>query len=532
MKKFKKMMLTGIACCLYVSGLMAGGIVTNTNQSVHFLRNPARTASFEIDAVYTNPAGLALLPHNGFYFSLNNQSAFQTRTITSQLPYFTGYGGSDVKSYKGKATAPFIPSFMGAYKTNKLVISFDVGVIGGGGELTFDKGLPSFEAPISVLPVQLTANGIPTNQYSVDAYFKGSSMIIGGQLGITYAFNDVVSAYAGARINILNNSYEGHLRNISVNPQHPVLNPTGAMMQAVTFFNTAKQAAQTASSSLQPIIDAGAGSYTLNQLVAIGQMQPAQLAQLAGGLGMSPETVGALSVNQVQGAFNQAAASYGANAAQVADKNLENSQSGMGITPILGLDLHFDRLNIGMKYEFLTKMDIENKTKQDDTGMFPDKAKIPNDIPAIFTLGAQYEIGSGVSVSAGYHHFFDSNARMQNDKQKLINGGINEFLLGGEWKINKTFLISAGGQVTRTGVTDGYQSDMSFSLNSYSVGFGGAVNLSESVRINVGYLFTNYSDWTKDRPNPLYSSSITPYATKDIFARTNKAFGIGLDFRF
>jgi hypothetical protein len=535
MKKTKKIMLTGLACCFYVNGLLAGGILTNTNQSVHFLRNPARGASLEIDAVYTNPAGLVKLPNNGFYFSLNNQSAFQTRTITS---FFThpngGYGGLavvDGKDFKGTATAPVIPSLMGAYKNGKWVVSFGVGVIGGGGTLTFDQGLPSFEAPISAIPPQLTEKGVPTSQYSVDAYFKGSSMIIGGQLGITYALSDMFSVYAGARINAVSNSYVGHLKDISINPTHPALNPSGNMMLAATFFNNAKQAAQTASASLQPAINAGAGSYTLDQMVASGQMSQAQVNQLAGGLGMSPQALGTLSLNQVQGAFNQAAATYESSAAQTADKNLDNTQSGKGITPIIGVNFNFDKLNIGAKYEFRTNMSIENKTTIDDTGLFPDGDKIPYDIPAIFTLGAQYEVVSGVSVSAGYHHFFDSDAKMANDKQQHINGGINEFLLGAEWQINKLFLISAGGLVTRTGVTNDYQSDMSYSLNSYSIGFGGAVNVSKSVRINVGYLFTNYKDWAKVYTHSPVSSS-PQLINCDIFRRTNKAFGIGLDFRF
>ena len=39
---------------------LAGGYLTNTNQSVSFLRNPARLATFELDGAYSNPAGLAL----------------------------------------------------------------------------------------------------------------------------------------------------------------------------------------------------------------------------------------------------------------------------------------------------------------------------------------------------------------------------------------------------------------------------------------------------------------------------------------
>ena len=50
-------------------------VVTNTNQHVAFLRMLARGASIDIDGVYSNPAGLAFLPEDGLYLSLNGQSA-------------------------------------------------------------------------------------------------------------------------------------------------------------------------------------------------------------------------------------------------------------------------------------------------------------------------------------------------------------------------------------------------------------------------------------------------------------------------
>ena len=523
----KKFFVTMIALSSFLS-VYAGGLLTNTNQSVHFLRNPARGASMEIDAVYTNPAGLAKLPENGWHFTFNNQSAFQTRTITSTFTPFAGYGGDATKEFKGKTTAPIIPSLFAAYKMNKWVFSANLGVIGGGGTITFDDGLPSFEAPISMLPMQLNASGLSTTKYSVDAYMKGSSIIYDGQLGVTYAINDMFSVYAGGRVNFMNNSYVGHLRDISFNPYHSVLNPTGEMVLATTFFTNAKTLALGAASSLQPLIDGGAGGLTLNELIAMGLMKPDAAAQLAGGLGLSPQEAGGLTVDYMQGAYNQAAATYESSANQTADKNIDCTQSGIGITPILGFNFNWRNLNVGVKYEFITKMDIKNKTKIDDVNQFPDGVKTPNDIPAWLSVGAQYKIIPSVSVSAGYHHFFDSDAKMANDKQKYINGGINEYLLGAEWRINKRFLVSAGGQLTKTGVTDDYQTDMSYSLDSYSVGLGGAVYITEKIRINLAYFFTQYEDWTKEFTN--YNG--LPFPGTDVYSRTNNVVGIGIDFRF
>ena len=532
----KKFFVTIIALSSFLS-VYAGGLLTNTNQSVHFLRNPARGASMEIDAVYTNPAGLAKLSTNGFHFSVNNQSAFQVRTITTTFEPFKGFGGEDTKVYEGKASAPIIPSLFAAYKMDKWVISLNLGVIGGGGKATFDNGLPSFEAPISMLPLQLSGNGLPTTQYSLNAYMEGSSIIYDGQLGVTYAINDMFSVYAGGRLNFVNNSYVGHLKDISFNPRHPMLNPTGEMMLATVFFTNAKNLAQGTAASLQPIIDLGAGGATLNDIIAMGQMTQEQLAQLAGGLGLSADQAGGLTVNYVQGAYNQAAAVYEDSANQTADKRIDCTQSGFGVTPILGFNFNWEKLNVGVKYEFITKIDIKNKTKIDDVNQFPDGVETPNDIPAWLSIGAQYEVIPSVKVSAGYHHFFDSDAKMAKvkdpatgdlvGKQNFIDGGMNEYLLGVEWQINPMFLVSAGGQVSRTAVTDLYQADMSYSLNSYSIGFGGAVNITEKIRVNLAYFFTNYEKWTKEFTN--YNG--LPLPGKDVFSRTNQVFGIGVDFR-
>ena len=52
---------TFIALSLLSGSLMAqaGGLLTNTNQHISFVRMMARGASHEIDAVYSNPAGVA-----------------------------------------------------------------------------------------------------------------------------------------------------------------------------------------------------------------------------------------------------------------------------------------------------------------------------------------------------------------------------------------------------------------------------------------------------------------------------------------
>jgi len=465
-----KKLFTLIAAFSIGVSAFAGGLVTNTNQSVHFLRNPAQDASTDIDAAYSNPAGLIYLS-DGFHFSLTNQSAFQTRTVTSTFAPFAAFGGSATKEYNAKTNAVLIPSFQFAYKKNKLALSSSFAIIGGGGKATFSNGLPSFEAPVSMIPLSLTAAGINTTKYSMEQYLNGEQFIFGFQGNATYKFNDVISGAVGVRINYLTGSYDGYLRNIQINPQHPLLNPSGNMMSANTFFTNA---------------------------------------------GMT------------------------AKAAMTANKEVDCKQTGWGITPLLGLDIRpLDNLLIGLKYEFGTKIDVTNNTRVDNTGLYPDGQVNRNDIPALLTIGAQYTLDK-LKISGGYHHFYDTDAKLPNDRQNSINNGLNEYLLGAEYSINKLFLVSAGGQLTRSGVTDDYQKDMSYSLNSVSIGFGGAVNLTKQLRLNVAYFFTNYDKWTKVvEKDKVFNAAAntkgyngTGLGGTDVFDRTNTVIGVGIDYKF
>eukprot|EP00825_Cyclidium_porcatum_P013246 TRINITY_DN16984_c0_g1_i2.p2 TRINITY_DN16984_c0_g1~~TRINITY_DN16984_c0_g1_i2.p2 ORF type:complete len:117 (+),score=45.63 TRINITY_DN16984_c0_g1_i2:144-494(+) len=62
--------------------------------------------------------------------------------------------------------------------------------------------------------------------------------------------------------------------------------------------------------------------------------------------------------------YAAAAASATGVAIKTADKELDCDQTGWGITPIIGADFKMNRLNIGVKYELKTKLNIEKKKKK------------------------------------------------------------------------------------------------------------------------------------------------------------------------
>ena len=203
-----KRKLASFFIALGFSGVvMAGGILTNTNQSAMYVRMMARDATLGLDAVYFNPAGLSLL-NDGFYLSINNQTLGQTRWITSD------YSSLNHSDYTGKVFAPLFPDLYATYKKGNLAVSLGFMPIGGGGGAKYDKGLPSFEYGIANLVPSLNSFGV--TGYSADINFEGTSVFFGYQANISYKLNDMLSIAVGGRYVTAKNTYSGSIKNIIV----------------------------------------------------------------------------------------------------------------------------------------------------------------------------------------------------------------------------------------------------------------------------------------------------------------------------
>ena len=137
----RKLFLAAVAAFAVSASSYAGGYLTNTNQNASYLRNPARLATFELDGAYSNPAGLAWIGE-GWHFMFNWQNAAQTRKITSTFAPFAqnvNQLGNPTKTFKGEASAPFIPSLDVAYQKGKFTASMHFGITGGGGKCDYSK---------------------------------------------------------------------------------------------------------------------------------------------------------------------------------------------------------------------------------------------------------------------------------------------------------------------------------------------------------------------------------------------------------
>ena len=546
----KKFTLLTLGIILSTSFLMAGGLVHNTNQSAAWSRMLSRGASVEIDAVYFNPAGLTKLG-DGFHIGISSQSIFQTQTITSTFPFL------NEEKYTGKISAPVFPSVYLAYKTGKFVFSAGFLAIGGGGGATFDKGVPMMEVPIASLVPAF--GGPPTNVtgYSVNMEFAGTSVYWGLQAGVSYEINENVSIFAGARYIMAKNTYKGHIRDITLKfAEGPDQRADEFMVATAGVAEGYALVATGAAESIAPAVTAGYDTLTWAQAVQNGILTELQSLQLQGGLvqfGVPAEQVAGMDLQTAMGTYSGVATSLDNQAAQLlggaalmGDQEGDITQTGSGITPIIGANLSFfeDKLNIGLKYEFQTKMDLTNKVdpnkgfaigmNPDGTPiyMFPDGAKTNADIPAMASIGVDYRIIEPLKVSVTYHTYFDKNTgwakTAEDNKKPEIDKNFWEFAVGLEYSITDNFLLSGGYLRAQTGVTQAYQSNLGFSLTTNTMAFGGAYKINDMFRLNLGGYYTMYDEQTYDMGYaPMGSEIVIPY--KETYLKSTFAVAIGVD---
>ena len=444
----------------------AGGLMTNTNYHIAFDRMMARGASTEIDAVFSNPAGLAW-GYDGFQMSLNFQKPWQNRDITY----------NDVK-YEGVASAPIVPALFAAYKKDRWAVSGMIGIVGSGGFVKYDNGVPMFNVLLGSTITNMTeklnqatqgfAPVVTPNEF--DSEMKGKQYIYGGQFNFTYKLLDCLSAAAGIRANYYDGYYRGHVKanhtekgNLAslaldvdqkgwgFTPLVSVNYRQGPLTLTARYEFRTKISTENETNSL---------SASLNSDLLIA----APLAQLVAAGAMSVEQATAMS-SQIKSTVESGLAAY--------------------------------------------------------TAPYEDGAHTRYDMPALLAVAAGFEFTPKLRATLEYHFFDDKNAKMAGDRQEELTHGTHEILAGIEYDINDKFTVSCGGQRTDYGLSDGYQQNTSFACDSYSIGLGGAWNVNEKLRLNAGYFISLYSDYNKQ----------ASYG-QETYSRTNNVIGVGVDYKF
>ena len=326
MNKLKAACLTAAIASSSVS--FAGGFLTNTNQNVAFNRMMSREASIGIDGVYYNPAGVVFLG-DGHHLSINWQLAYQDRTIKNDYSLFTNNVNNPItpREFKGEAFAPVIPSFQYAYNKGRWSFQGNFALTGGGGKCTFDNGLGSFERIVA--ETAMAACGLAR---TVDG-------ALGSVLGREVSMFGSDQAFgAGGKYSY--NSY---------------------MHGRQYYFGLSLGAAYKVSDNFS-VFGGVRGIYATTNYY--GYVEDIKVGNMPLYMVLDPTKKDAANIE------------------------LSCDQSGIGFTPIIGVDFKTGKWNFSAKYEFKTRMRLKNKS----VNLVPSIGNLPANLSSQMTqiLTAQF----------------------------------------------------------------------------------------------------------------------------------------------
>ena len=460
-------------CCLSSIAAQAGGLMTNTNYHIAFDRMFARGATTEIDATFSNPAGL-VWGNEGLELSLNLQKPWQNRDIDvdvdpSMVP---GFSKADFpsKKYEGEASAPIVPALFATYHKDKWAVSGMIGIVGSGGFVEYKEGVPMYNMMMTYL---LSTQGVAPGQYSLNSNMKGKQYIYGGQVNFSYKIIDCLSAAVGLRANYYDGYYRGHV----IAGNHPVFGEVASLL-----------------------LDVNQKGWGFTPIVSLDFHKGPLTVSARYEFRTKIETENETNVLNAELGANVVAYMMATDPAGTPAK-LQGLQARLGAY----------------------------------TAPFQDGAKTRYDMPSLLTFAVGYEFTKKLRAAVEYHFYDDKNAKMGGDRQKTLSHGTHEILAGVEYDINDKFTVSCGGQRTDYGLTDEYQQNTSFACDSYSVGLGGAWNVNDKIRLNVSYFTSIYSDYDKTYTSLMYGGTGyngTPFSAKETYSRTNHVIGVGIDYKF
>ena len=495
----KKHLIMAAFCCLSSVAAQAGGLMTNTNYHIAFDRMFARGATTEIDATFSNPAGL-VWGNEGFEMSLNFQKPWQNRDIDVDVDptMVPGFSKTDfpTKKYEGKASAPIVPALFAVYHKDRWAVSGMIGIVGSGGFVEYEDGVPMFNVPVTASVINavgttLVTNGVPAGNaallardFSLNSSMKGKQYIYGGQVNFSYKILDCLSAAVGLRASYYDGYYKGHV-------------------------------------TAMP-------GENLGGIVGIDPLMDMQLSCVQRGWGFTP--VVGLNFHKDKWTV---AVKYEFRTKLSTENDTETLSLAKGGTTIDVRAMAEQYGNEAVLMELAADPSFRSMAGK-VAGYLPN-AKTRYDMPSLLTFAVGYEFTKKLRAAVEYHWYDDKNAKMGGDRQKTLSHGTHEILAGVEYDINDKFTVSCGGQRTDYGLTDEYQQNTSFACDSYSVGLGGAWNVNDKIRLNVSYFTSIYSDYEKTYTSPMFGGTGyngTPFSAKETYSRTNHVIGVGIDYKF
>ena len=212
----------------------------------------------------------------------------------------------------------------------------------------------------------------------------------------------------------------------------------------------------------------------------------------------------------------------------IPDLNVDSKRTGSSYTGIIGLNLSpIDGLNIGLRYEHMTKLEIVSDTKEDGTiildgiGMFPDGVTYHADIPGQIGAGISYQLSPKLKASSSFNYFMNTQCDWDG-KEEFVNNDF-DIGLGIEYNVSPALTASLGYLFSTTGAMEEYQSDQDFSLAANAISGGIKYALSPKMVISLGALNSFYIEGQNDDAGTIYEEK---------YMKTAFLIAAGFHYRF
>ena len=364
MMKQKRIFLEVIGLALLPLATSAQIYQDVSNSTATIVRDPARQASTEIDAVIHNPAGTAFLD-DGWHLSLSGKLSYRSFTLSDNH--------NDVE----ETMLDDIPSLQAAYKKGPWTLSLSIGNEGGYGRWT------NFKEPMLSRILTNTCNqafdvykgmmsGIASNSCSPYDQLVNYVMVSGdlynysARIGAAYQINQNLSVYGGLRLNYVTEK-------TSVGVSRWVEMANSGKKTTRDYFNDVD-------ADFRKTIQDFKEPYEM--LVEIGNILGADVSK-------AQEYIELCNLlTDVLGAYNNGIA-----ATPDYTFLIDKRTNGWGISPVIGLDYKTGKFNFAAKYEFETKIHTQGSC-------------MAYHIPSVLSLGASWQMKDNFKVAVGgsLHH--------------------------------------------------------------------------------------------------------------------------------
>lgn len=375
-----------------------------SSSTAAIVRDPARQASTEIDAVINNPAGTAFLK-DGWHFSLSGRVNRQNIDLQS-------FGSTSTQMM-----IDYIPSLQAAYKKNKVAISLSYSNEGGYGKISNQALDPmltyyldrccnnAFESYKSIMAEMSTMFSMDDKLYN-EAIVKATQYNRTFRLGASVALTPKWSVYAGVRLNSVREKS-------SIGVYRSVETINGTRMSPEAYFT-----------AINKDIDREMNS----KIESAKSLQESArlLAGIASGLGMDPSGFESIADNEeelvrMMEALRKEMSGRMEKMARTPTMSTVDipTMSGWTVTPVLGVDFKTGNFNFAAKYEF----DMKVRTNGDYESFH---------IPAILSAGASWKCTEKVALALGgsWMHINKSKSYAGSDNRIVIKDNDMIFNMG------------------------------------------------------------------------------------------------------